>query len=103
MKALLSVACVFLAGLLFLGIEERQSRQKEEESRKEVIEAVVKASAKIDEERIKVLLNFSAALDSEETKSIYHQIYHASSAQLKMQNLAVQEHQLLIQILAGKR
>jgi len=103
MKAILSLICVLLAGILYLGIEDRQFRQKEEGSRQEVIDAVTKASAKIDEQRIGVLADFIKALDSEDTKSIYHQIYHANSAQLKMQNLAVQEHQLLIQILAGKK
>ena len=110
MSKLLILVVVVLSVDLALRIEERQYRVKAEErrshdegTRRAVIDAVVKASAEIDQKRGDVFSEYVKDLASYETKSVYHQIYHASNAQLKIQNLAVQEHQLLIQILAGKR
>jgi len=100
---LLFLIFAVLSSDLYFRLEERQSHAKDDASRKEILQAVIKASAEIDTKRMEVLTDYVKGLDAPETKSVYHQIYLANSAQLKMQNLAVQEHQLLIQILAGKK
>ena len=99
---LLCLILVVLSIDLYFRFEERQSRAKDEASRKEIVQAMIKTSSEIDTKRMEVLTDYVKGLDAPETKSVYHQIYLASFAQLKMQNLAVQEQQLLIQILAGK-
>ncbi len=47
-------------------------------------------------ERQKVFTDYAAALESYETKSVMHQQYHATNAQLKLQSLAIQQDQLLM-------
>lgn len=73
-----------------------------EQRRKTTVEEVATLAATIEEQRAAVLSDYIKALNDPETTSIYHQIYHATNAQLKMENLSVQEQQQLLQILAEK-
>lgn len=107
---LLSAILAGLVADLFIRFEERhyriaseERRQADERSRQAAIEVALKASQAIEKKRIEVFSEYVKDLGSYETKSVYHQIYHANNAQLKMQNLAVEEQVLLIQLLSTKR
>jgi hypothetical protein len=55
------------------------------------------------QERIEVFTVYVKDLESYDTNSVYHQIYHANNAQLKLNNLIVQENELLATLISGKR
>jgi hypothetical protein len=57
----------------------------------------------MDSKRADVFKDYTTDLASYETKSIYHQIYHANNAQLKMLNLIVQGNELLVTLSSGKK
>lgn len=80
---------------LYLSVQERQQRQV-------VSEEILKAIGEIEKSRIEVFSDYVKDLESYETKSIYHQIYHVNNAQLKLQNLLVQENQMISMLIAGK-
>lgn len=82
---------------------DRQERQDERQQRQAIFQSVSRASSEIESKRMDVFSDYVRNLDSYETKSIYHQIYHANNAQLKLLNLSVQEQELMIQLLAGKK
>ena len=82
---------------------DRQERQDERQQRQAIFHSVSMSSTDIDSKRRDVFSDYVRNLDSYETKSIYHQIYHANNAQLKLLNLSVQEQELMIQLLAGKK
>jgi predicted MarR family transcription regulator len=101
MKALVSIVCLLLAGNLYLGVEQRQARIKADATQKNLIEMALAQDSVTDKEREKILSDLREAMNDEDTKSIYHQIYHVNRAQLKMQDLAVQEQQLILRFLAN--
>ena len=100
MKALIVVVCLLLAGNLFLGVEDRRARIKAEAARKNLIELALAEDATMSKAREQIFSDLRDAMNHEETKSIHHQIFHVNQAQLKMQDLAVQEHQLLLRFMA---
>ncbi len=102
MKALISIACLLLAGNLYLGFEERQARIKAGAVRMDLVQMALADDAAMDKKRALIFTEMQEAMDAYDTKSIYHQIYHVNRAQLKMQDLAVQEHQLLLRYMANK-
>lgn len=93
---LLIAVAGLLAGDLYLRIDEQQRRQK-------VTDEVLKTIAEVESKRLEVFEDYVKNLSSHETKSVYHQIYHASNAQLMMMNLVVKENQLLASLIAGKK
>ena len=101
--SLLALLVVLTAADLYFRYEERAQRQTEREQRQEIVRAVATASTEIDIKRIGVFTDYMKNLDAYETKSIYHQIYHANNAQLQLLNLSIQEQKLMIQLLAGKK
>ncbi len=100
MKALISIACLLLAGNLYLGIEERQARIKADAVRKNLVALALSEDAAMTKQREQVFNDLREAMNDEETKSIHHQTFHVNRAQLKMQDLAIQEHQLLLRFMA---
>ncbi len=91
------VVLVALQGTsLYLVHQERMQRQA-------VTNEVLKSIAEIEKQRVEVFVEYVKDLNSFETRSVYHQIYHASNAQLKLNNLAVQEAELLAALIAGKK
>lgn len=56
----------------------------------------------LEEKRKEVFDDYLRDLESYETKSVYHQIYHANNAQLKMMDILVQENQLLLSLESGE-
>jgi hypothetical protein len=93
---LLLVVAGLLASDMYFRMDEQQRRQK-------VSDEVMKTVLEVETQRLEVFSDYSKALDSYETKSVYHQIYHANNAQLKMMALMVQENQLLAMLIAGKK
>ena len=100
----LLILLVVLTGVdLYFRYEERTQQQNDRQQRQAIFQSVSRASNEIDSKRMDVFSDYVRNLDSYETKSIYHQIYHANNAQLKLLNLSVQEQELMIQLLAGKK
>lgn len=98
------VVCVIL--LLMIGgllATDLYSRIEDEKHRQRVVDEMLKGILNTEIERVKVFTDYIKDLQSDETKSVYHQIYHANNAQLKMMNLVVQENQLLARLIAGKK
>jgi len=95
-KVFLVFISLLLCALLVLGVIERIQNAK-------VVETVTKSILKLERERIQVFKDYVKDLESPETKSVYHQMYHASNAQLKMLNILVQENRLLMNLISGKR
>lgn len=91
-----SIAVVLLGTNIYFIVEERQRRQA-------VADSVLKSIADLEKQRVEVFSDYVRDLASWETKSVYHQIYHANNAQLKLQNLLVQENQLIGVLIAGKK
>jgi peptide methionine sulfoxide reductase MsrA len=75
----------------------------ESQRQDKIINATLKDIQEIEDKRLKVLTDYLEDLSSYETKSIYHQIYHANNAQLRLMNLIVQENQLLITLIAKRK
>jgi hypothetical protein len=100
----LLLACAFLlfviAGVLgvdlYFRIDERMQHQA-------VVAKALKIISEMDSKRADVFKDYTTDLASYETKSIYHQIYHANNAQLKMLNLIVQGNELLVTLSSGKK
>ena len=88
---------------VFFRCDERTRRTKEDDARQEIIRAVVSASTDINRKRMEVLSNYKNLDDNGENKWLIPLVHHASNAQLELLNLFLQEQQLLIQLLAGKR
>lgn len=107
---LLVFIVALMAADLCFRIEERRQRQEEKRQRQddlqmrnELISRVHNSSLLIDLERKSVFSDYRRNLNSYETQSVYHQIYHANNAQLMLLNLSAQEQQLMIELLAGKK
>jgi len=100
MNALISIVCLLLAGNLYLGIEQRQARVKADATQKQLVEMTLVQDAAIAKERAQIFSDLREAMNDEDTKSIYHQIYHVGQAQLKMQDLMVQEQQQILRYIA---
>lgn len=84
-RFLLGVIALLLAATLALQVEERFQRSFR-----------ARQIATLEEARVKVFTDYVDALGSAETKSVWHQIYHAANAQLRMQNVLAQETQVLL-------
>lgn len=69
-----------------------QSRRESQVRR----ERATKMLKDLEDERQKVFKEYADALESYETKSVMHQIYHAQNANLRLQNIGSQQQQLLI-------
>ncbi|HOI94558.1 MAG TPA: hypothetical protein PK250_07615 [Syntrophobacter fumaroxidans] len=95
-RTMLSLILVCLIGLVGMEITEKVQRGKAAEEFRSII-------LDLEKERKKVFLDYVKDLKSEETKSIYHQMYHASNAQLKMTDLLVQQNQIMSALIAGKK
>lgn len=95
-KAFLVFISLLLCALLVLGMIERIQKTK-------VIENVTKSILKLEKERVQVFKDYMENLESPETRSVYHQMYHASNAQLKILNILVQENRLLMNLISGKK
>lgn len=97
--------CIFLVLVALLAVEGSSFYSaRQERIQKEIIVTEVLASiAEIEKKRIEVFTDYVKDLESYDTKSVYHQIYHANNAQLKLNNLIVQENELLATLIAGKR
>lgn len=70
-------------------------RQRAE--RRSRLEAALK---QLETERQKVFKDYEAALESYETKSVMHQMYHASNANLRLQSISIEEQQLIASLMA---
>jgi hypothetical protein len=93
---LLTIIALLLAGQTYMHAAEYMRRQA-------ALEQVQQTIAELEAKRIAVFTDYMKDLDSRETKSVYHQIYHVNNAQLKMGNVLVQANQVLTALLAGKR
>lgn len=95
---LLSLIAVLVVQVyvLTLSIQDKEQRQV-------AVDYVLGAIQEVEKQRVAVFTDYVKDLESYETKSIYHQIYHANNAQLKLQNLLIQENQLITTLIAGKR
>ncbi len=91
------VALQLAIGATFLWLRLESARESRE--RRERISKVIND---VEAERQKVFKDYAEALESYETKSVMHQIYHAQNANLRLQNIAAQQHQLLIRLTAGE-
>jgi len=95
-KVFLVFISLLLCAFLVLGMIERIQNAK-------VVENVTKSILKLETERVQVFEDYVKNLESAETRSIYHQMYHASNAQLKILNILVKENRLLMNLVSGKR
>lgn len=98
------LVCILLAlvgSLALQGWNLHTARQAQVQRQAEVAK-VLEGIAEIEKRRVEVFTDYAKDLESWETKSIYHQIFHATNAQLKMNNLIVQEQELLAALVAGK-
>ncbi|MDX9982350.1 MAG: hypothetical protein RBU25_20180 [Lentisphaeria bacterium] len=96
--AVLTFLLLVIAGLLAEGM---YSRMAEEERRRKIADEAHEISSELSTAQQKVLDDYTKALDSYETKSVYHQIYHANNTQVMMMVLMIQEQRLLATLLAG--
>jgi predicted metalloprotease len=98
------VCLIMVAGAnLYFTYEQRQLARAEQVRRQAVVDDVLKSIAELEKSRVEVFQDYIKDLSSAETTSVWHQIYHASNAQLKIQNLMVQENELLAALIAGKK
>jgi hypothetical protein len=93
---LLVVIAMLVAAQTFMQVDEYLRRRTTMEQAQNVI-------AELEKQRVAVFDEYLKDLRSPDTKSVYHQIYHVSNAQLKMANIVVQENQVVTTLLAGKR
>lgn len=93
---LLAIIALLLAGQTYMHADDYIRRQA-------ALEQVQRIIADLETQRIAVFTDYMKDLNSHETKSVYHQIYHVNNAQLKMGNVLVQANQVVTTLLAGKR
>jgi biopolymer transport protein ExbB/TolQ len=102
-SVLLILILLVLVALLALQGASLYFARQERTQREALVDTVQKSIAEIEGKRVEAFKDYVKDLDSYETKSIYHQIYHATNAQLKLNNLIVQENELLATLIAGKK
>jgi hypothetical protein len=100
---LLICILIVLVGLLALQGANLYFARQERLQTAALVDQVLKSIAEIEQKRIEVFTDYAKDLGSYETKAVYHQIFHANNAQLKLNNLIVQENELLATLIAGKK
>ena len=95
-KGILIFISVLLSINVILNVEERIERV--------TVKAEVKKSiSELEVKRAAIFQSYQSALSSYETKSVWHQIYHSSNAQLMMLTVLAQENELLLSLVSGKK
>ncbi|MEZ7891087.1 MAG: hypothetical protein QMC67_05030 [Candidatus Wallbacteria bacterium] len=99
MKIINTISIVIITLILSFNQYINFNDKAERKANFEKITRLTAINEVLEKERVSVFKQYIDALDSYQTKSIYHQIYHAINAQLKMQNITVQQNQLFLEII----
>lgn len=109
LTALIAVILLIIAGIMTFDmrtrIEEKHQqkiaqayqeiyRQKQQEQR--II--LDKEIASLELDRMMIFLDYKKELESPEVMSVFHQLYCAINAQIRLTNILVEENQLLLRI-----
>ena len=98
---LFGIVMLLIALLALQGTSFYFARQ-ERLQRHAAVEQAQKTIAEIEEKRVQIFTDMVSDLNSSETKSIYHQIFHVTNAEMKLNNLVVQENEALLFLLASR-
>jgi len=85
----LGIIALALCVLVYSDYNHQKKVETEIQARRQLVE-------QLENERKKVFEDYSKDLASEETKSVWHQMYCASNAQIRLQNIIVQQNEVLM-------
>src|SRR5437016_5617686 len=99
----LTIAVMLLAVIVFLLGAGLYTEAQDRKQRAAIVGQVLRSRDEVEKQRVAAFNEYSTDLKSSDTKSVFHQIYEANNAQLKLLNVMVQESQLLMTLVAASK